>query len=154
MMGGVVSGALSGLVADLASGGLTLGVGMLAGGILGALGGAGVAHGYNVARGGEKPQVRWSDEFLDGLAASAILRYLAVAHYGRGRGEWKESEYPAFWPLQVEAALLAYRSRLELVWRDRIGAGADDVAERLRPLLREATLDVLHALYPAIRIPR
>ena len=34
---------------------------------------------------------------------AAILRYLAVAHYGRGRGDWVEGEYPAHWrPLVAE----------------------------------------------------
>jgi hypothetical protein len=51
VMGGLVSGALTGLGADLASGGLTFGAGMLAGAVLGALGAAGVARGVNVARG-------------------------------------------------------------------------------------------------------
>jgi hypothetical protein len=39
MMGGVVSGALTGLIADLAAGGLTFGAGLLTGALLGALGG-------------------------------------------------------------------------------------------------------------------
>ncbi len=26
-----------------------------------------------------------------------VLLYLAVAHFGRGRGEWESSECPAFW---------------------------------------------------------
>jgi hypothetical protein len=25
------------------------------------------------------------------------LLYLALAHFGRGRGNWAESEYPEFW---------------------------------------------------------
>lgn len=33
-----------------------------------------------------------------------MLLYLAVAHYGRGRGDWKESESPEFWK---DAALRA-----------------------------------------------
>ena len=31
-------------------------------------------------------------ELLDRLVSSALLRYLAVAHFGRGRGEWVASE--------------------------------------------------------------
>ena len=49
--GGVLTGALMGLKADILSGGLTLGGGMLAGGVLGALGGAGLARGYNQVKG-------------------------------------------------------------------------------------------------------
>ena len=92
MMGGVLSGALSGLVADLAAGGLTMGAGTLIGALAGAAGGAGFARGFNVLRGRNGTQVLWKEEVLDGLVVSALLRYLAVAHFGRGRGEWKESE--------------------------------------------------------------
>ena len=47
-LGGLVSGAVGGLAADLAAGGLTLGGGMIVGGILGALGATGVARGVNI----------------------------------------------------------------------------------------------------------
>src|SRR5690606_21018674 len=93
--GGIAAGALAGLKADLAAGGLTFGAGILVGTILGALGGAGVAHGHNIIRGAEKGSVAWSPAFLNGLVRSALLRYLAVAHFGRGRGAYAESEAPA-----------------------------------------------------------
>jgi hypothetical protein len=116
MLGGIVSGALSGLIADLAAGGLTLGAGMIAGGVLGALGGAGIERGYNIARGRTDSVVRWSDEFLTGLVEEALLRYLAVAHYGRGRGEWREAEYPAFWRTLVEERVATRRDALARIW--------------------------------------
>lgn len=47
VVGGMVSGALVGLKADIATGGLTLGGGLLAGGVLGALGAMGLARGVN-----------------------------------------------------------------------------------------------------------
>ena len=43
LIGGALTGALVGLKADVAAGGLTLGGGLLAGGLLGALGAAGLA---------------------------------------------------------------------------------------------------------------
>ncbi|MGB7180851.1 MAG: GTPase, partial [Burkholderiaceae bacterium] len=43
IVGGVTTGALAGLKADIASGGMTLGGGMIAGGVIGALGAAGLA---------------------------------------------------------------------------------------------------------------
>ena len=121
MLGGIVSGALSGLAADLASGGLTFGAGLLTGGLLGALGAAGLAKGYNVMRGADETTVRWSDAFLDGLFASALLRYLAVAHYGRGRGDWKRSEYPPFWKEEVTTVVEAHRATLAAIWSERAG---------------------------------
>ena len=73
------------MAADIAAGGLTFGGGMVAGGITGALGASGLAHGYNLIK-GKTPSIRWSAEFYEGLVRSALLRYLAVAHFGRGRG--------------------------------------------------------------------
>ena len=87
LIGGTIAGALTGLKADLVSGGLTFGAGLLVGGVLGALGGAGVARGYNLVRGAAHSSVTWSAVILDHLIDSSLLGYLAVAHYGRGRGE-------------------------------------------------------------------
>jgi hypothetical protein len=92
-MGGLVSGALTGLGADLAAGGLTFGAGMLAGALVGALGGAGVARGVNVVRGKSATTVRWQEPFLERQLTLALLRYLAVAHFGRGRAKLPPARY-------------------------------------------------------------
>ena len=55
LWGSVLTGALTGLKADLATGGLTFGAGLLVGGIVGGLGGAGVARGFNKLTGAEQP---------------------------------------------------------------------------------------------------
>jgi hypothetical protein len=152
MLGGVLSGALSGLAADLAAGGLTVGAGTLIGAIAGAVGGAGVARGYNVLRGRTGPSVRWDDELLDGLVTSALLRYLAIAHYGRGRGEWRRSEYPAFWRDVVLRSVDARRASLATVWKLRDeDAQAESIDAALRAILASAARDVLDALYPGAR---
>jgi hypothetical protein len=149
MMGGVVSGALSGLAADLAAGGFTFGAGMLAGAVLGALGGAGLARGVNLAKGRSGTWVRWDDAFLDGLVRSALLRYLAVAHYGRGRGDWAESEYPPHWPPEVERLVATHRVELAHVWSMRGDTGdAAVLAGALVPVLTSMAEQLLDALYP------
>jgi len=149
MMGGVVSGALTGLAADLATGGLSFGAGMLAGALLGALGGAGIARGMNLARGKQGAVLRWDDAFLSGLVASALLRYLAVAHYGRGRGEWTEGEYPPFWQDKVAAAVAARAESLASLWARRdASADAAALADDLREVLAVAARDLLDELYP------
>ena len=149
MMGGVVSGALSGLAADLAAGGFTFGAGMLAGAVLGALGGAGLARGVNLAKGKSGTSVRWDDAFLDGLVRSALLRYLAVAHYGRGRGDWAESEYPPHWPPEVERVFAANRVELAHAWSLRGEAsGENAIAMVLEPVLASMARQLLDALYP------
>ena len=147
LVGGVLSGALAGLAADLASGGLTLGAGMIAGGVVGALGGAGLARGYNVARGTTGTTVRWSEPFLDQVVAGALLRYLAVAHHGRGRGAWTDAAVPAFWREAVARALAARRPTWHGAWRVRDGAPAD-LERAVCEALRITGADVLAALYP------
>jgi hypothetical protein len=149
MVGGLVSGALSGLAADVAAGGLTFGAGMLTGGLLGALGAAGLARGYNLVRGAKETAVCWSGEFLDGLFASALLRYFAVAHYGRGRGEWQAAEYPPFWREEVAKVVEARRGALAAIWAER-GGEADParLAVILQRELASAALDLFERLYP------
>ena len=97
VLGGLLTGALSGLAADALAGGLTLGGGMIAGGILGALGGAGLTRAYRLLKGEEEPAVAWSPAALRELAERSLVRYLAVAHYGRGRGPWREEAEPQRW---------------------------------------------------------
>jgi hypothetical protein len=149
MMGGLVSGALTGLAADLAAGGLTFGAGVLAGALMGALGGAGIARGMNAARGQAGIVVRWNDEILTGLVRSAILRYLAVAHYGRGRGGFVETEYPPFWQPLVAEIVAARGDALREAWSVR-APDCDRAAleARLRALLSDATREALERLYP------
>jgi hypothetical protein len=151
-LGGVVSGALTGLGADLLAGGLTFGAGLVAGAIIGALGGAGVAQGVNVVRGRTESSLRWEEAFLDGLVTSALLRYLAVAHYGRGRGAWREGEYPEHWRPMVVDAVVAEQERLAALWARRGSGDGGEPAERvqreLAELLREMALGLLDELYP------
>ncbi|CAN7263279.1 DUF3482 domain-containing protein [Rhizobacter sp. LjRoot28] len=153
VMGGVVSGALSGLAADLMAGGLTLGAGMLAGGLLGAVGGAGVARAINVVRGTGEGYAGWSEAALGPIVQAALLRYLAIAHFGRGRGQWVEGEAPTHWPGLVQAALDREASALTSLWQSRsptqANAGdADRLARGLEPVLARATREVIERLYP------
>jgi hypothetical protein len=163
--GGVVTGALAGLKADIASGGLTMGGGLLAGGVLGALGAAGLARGYNLIRGIGAPTLAWSLDVLDELTRSALLSYLAVAHYGRGRGQWTASEHPAFWGDAVDGVIAQARPALQSIWklRDAVkdappGAAFDAIAAHstqarqfaaaLQRWLTDACATLLAQLYP------
>ncbi len=104
--GAVGSGAVGGLAADLSTGGLSLGLGTLIGSVLGALGGVGLAIAYNTRRDAkEGTVVAWSDTAIRNFALEALLLYLAVAHFGRGRGDWKEGECPEFWRTMLVKAL-------------------------------------------------
>jgi hypothetical protein len=157
MLGGVVTGALAGLKADIATGGLTLGGGLLAGSLLGALGGAGFARLVNRVRGTEQSWVAWNPGVLTGLVAASLLRYLAVAHFGRGRGEWRDGEAPPHWPGTVDAALAPHLPAFAALWASRPGKGdalpddraVHELAARLQPVLGAAASDALRELYPA-----
>ncbi|MCZ2440451.1 MAG: DUF3482 domain-containing protein [Burkholderiales bacterium] len=153
LLGGLVSGAATGLAADVASGGLTLGGGMIAGGVLGALGAAGLARGLNVVRGTDRGFVALAPAAMQELTRAALLRYLAVAHFGRGRGQWRDGEAPPHWGEAVRQALAARSEALDGLWQGRSQAFDNPgEAERLRtalqPLLARSAEDTLARLYP------
>ncbi len=153
IVGGFLSGALTGLAADLAAGGLTFGAGLLAGGVVGALGAAGAARGFNLVRGTTEASLRWGDDFVAALVPAAILRYLAVAHYGRGRGAWTAGEHPALWRDVVTAAIARHpRLSSSPPWAQRAGGcDPDRIAAQVAAMLAEVTREVLATLYPATR---
>lgn len=148
-IGGFVSGALGGLAADLAAGGLSFGSGVVGGGILGALGAGGLARGYNLVKGRTRASLRWSAEFFEGLVRSALLRYLAVIHFGRGRGDFAAAEHPAFWQDAVAACAAGRPDAFRAVW-ERAGSegGPEDAAQDLEALLSECVAELLERFYP------
>ena len=159
VLGGLLSGALGGLAADLGAGGLTFGAGALIGGVLGAFGARGLAKAYNLARGAHAATVRWSGDFLFERVAAALARYLAVAHFGRGRGEFVSSSAPPHWQEAVVSALRQRRSDLDAVWERRnegsgaTGAGAEPpgaraVSAALLPIIAASAQQILLRLYP------
>lgn len=153
VIGGLVSGALGGLAADLGAGGLTFGAGALIGGVLGAFGARGIARAYNLARGSQGGTVRWSAEFLEGRLAAALMRYLAVAHFGRGRGDFVAGLAPAHWQETVNEAVQMKRAQLQSVWGIACAADAessitDTTAAALLPIVAASAREVLSQLYP------
>ncbi len=152
LFGGMVTGALTGLKADLATGGMTFGAGLLVGGVLGALGAAGLARGYNLVRGIHGSSVLWSETMLDELLASALLAYLAVAHHGRGRGDWSHAEHAAHWQDTVNAAIGAHHGTFAHLWSLRDELDGQALGEALREQIEETTREILGHLYPDSRI--
>jgi hypothetical protein len=150
LIGAVVSGAATGLSADLMAGGLTLGGGALIGGLVGALTFAGAAWGFNASTDRNHPTVRFADDFLHSLLVAGILRYLAVAHFGRGRGNFVESEAPAFWQEEVERAVAMHTDALGHAWQE-VRAATDDVKAgvHLGEVVTGIAARTLEQLYPA-----
>jgi len=141
LLGGLVSGAISGLAADFLAGGLTFGGGAVAGAILGASGATLVAKGYNLLQQDAHAFLRWSPEMLLSFVRLALLRYLAVAHFGRGRGGFREAAYPDAWPPLLDAVMAprmeAVRTALEAVnataLRRHLLSAADSLLTSLHP---------------------
>ncbi len=151
-VGGALTGAAGGIVAELKTGGLLLGGGALAGILLGGTGSYLLAKGFNLTR-GEGHAVRWTEEHFAAQLEMALLCYLAVAHYGRGRGEWQDSEPPPRWRLAVRETASGHRKPLDAIWK---AAGKSPDHDALRAaaekLLKTCTVEVLSRLYPRMRL--
>jgi hypothetical protein len=96
---------------------------------------------------------RWSREFLDGRFSAAVLRYLAVAHYGRGRGDYVESECPPAWKTVVEQEVARARDSAPSAWPlymalDAAGEQPTTLERDVASSLSDVTRAVLGRLYP------
>ncbi|NGZ88624.1 GTPase domain-containing protein [Duganella aceris] len=145
LLGAMISGAATGLSADLMAGGLTLGGGALLGGVVGAVTFAGAAWGFNSSTDRDRATMQFTDAFMRSLVVAGILRYLAVAHFGRGRGNFVDAEAPAFWQSEVEQAVALHDDALAALWRT---ARRDDASDQLQSLVRRIASATLARLYP------
>ena len=145
--GGLLGGAVGGVAADLATGGLTLGGGALVGAILGAAGGRGLAYGMELLRTEAAPRAAWTRDFLDRLATDTVLRYLAVAHFGRGAGSFRVRDHPDVFRAAAERAIAPRRSALRAVAARGAPSGEAAAAE-IVPTLEAALLAALAELHP------
>ena len=151
LWGGLLGGAATGVGAELLAGGLGFGSGVVVGAALGALGGAGLAKGFEFVLGfGKEPAVRWNETFVRQLAHQGLLRYLAVAQFGRGRGDVHDDALR-------EGGGAAWRALVDQALDDRGAAltraleqGGDDAAPAAE-WVREVLRDVLAARYPEAR---
>ena len=150
LWGSVITGALAGLKADVVAGGLTFGAGMLVGSVIGGLSGAGIARGMNRLAGADQPEARWSADFLNALVRSSVLRYLAVAHFGRGRGKYVEGEAPPFWRDEVEKQFNDHEAAFRAIWdASPESVSPEKMMAELQSTLAKMTVGVLEKLYPA-----
>ncbi len=149
LLGAVITGAATGLKADLISGGLTHGAGAIFGGIVGAITFASAAWGFNAGTARDQPETRFSDDFLRSLVIAGLLRYLAVTHFGRGRGKFIDAGGPEFWQNEVEQAMELHAGAVGAALRQaRSGAPIDDAMLVLGATLKQASITVFDNLYP------
>jgi hypothetical protein len=90
--------------------------------------------------------VRWSDEFLAARLGAAIIRYLAVAHFGRGRGDFAASDPAPRWQAVVSAALARRAAARETLWLQVRQESASNA--HLESNIRALLAEVLTQLYP------
>jgi hypothetical protein len=78
-----------------------------------------------------------------------VLRYLAVAHFGRGRGNFVEGEAPPFWQAEVERSVARHEAELAPLWK-AVRAASDAAAASMpvQALLGRVTVETLEHLYP------
>jgi len=149
-LSGVATGALAGLVVDLKAGGLTFGGGALLGGLGGGLSAYALIKSYSLTRGDDN-KLHWSREHFREQVKLALLAYLAVAHFGRGRGAWRRDPRPEFWSNEVTAAVDAVKDRLDGVWKkaSKSEPTVGVVHENMEAILGEVARTILKHLYPA-----
>lgn len=153
VVGSFAGGAMGGLIADLKLGGMTFGGGALLGGLATGLGAYALIRSYNLVR-GEDHRLHWSREHFREQVRLTFLCYLAVAHFGRGRGEWEESSQPEHWQRVVEDILNDYAEVIDSIWRDGVERGArpETLHSSVTTLVSDAIGELLERLYPEIQI--
>lgn len=154
-LGSVAGGAMGGLIADLKMGGMTFGGGALVGGLAAGLGAYALIKSYNLVRGGDH-RLHWSREHFREQVRLALLAYLAVAHFGRGRGEWQESADPAHWNRLVEEVVNEHLEGVDRLWRHGVEDGAmpETLSKAAHSLVGDCLACLLLRLYPSAQLGR
>ncbi len=154
-LGSVAGGAMGGLIADLKMGGMTFGGGALVGGLAAGLGAYALIKSYNLVRGRDH-RLHWSREHFREQVRLSLLTYLAVAHFGRGRGEWQQSAEPAHWSRLVEEVVQEHVEGVDRLWREGVEEGAmpEMLSKAANHLVGDCLACLLVRLYPQAHIGR
>lgn len=148
VLGSFAGGAMGGLIADLKLGGMTFGGGALVGGLATGLTTYAVILSYHLVRGGDE-RLHWSREHFREQTRLAILCYLAVAHFGRGRGVWYDGDQPELWREVVEEVITQERGAVDGLWKLGVEAQAmpDAVVREAHRMIKRMSQTVLAMLY-------
>ena len=148
--GGAAAGTAAGAAIDAATGGMSLGLFALTGAFLGALGLA--AWGKDIEGEADTIEMKWLPKFLESLSKNLLLRYLAVAHFGRGRGEFNAThENPIIWQEEIQTAYASYQEEFEKMWKAEDSTISQDSAalrSQLSTLLAHVIRDAFKRMYP------
>ncbi|WP_082408503.1 hypothetical protein [Verrucomicrobium spinosum] len=119
------------------------------GGISGGLGAYALIKSYHLVRGDDN-KLHWSKEHFREQVKLALLSYLAVAHFGRGRGAWKRDPRPAHWQQEVSVIVEALKDKVDAVWMrsSKRDVGVSSLNEEMETLVVELGTVILAHLYP------
>jgi len=142
-------GAMGGLIADLKLGGMTFGGGALIGGLASGLGAYALIRTYNLVR-ADDGRLHWSREHFREQMRLIMLCYLAVAHFGRGRGEWRDGVQPTHWQESCTAVIESHGDAVDQVWKHAVEKQAmpEVVFREMQHLVSACARGVLKRLYP------
>ena len=147
-MAGAATGAAMGASVDLLVGGLTLGAATALGALVGGSAAFLAAAWKNRASPSGGTLVQLSDEMMRAMVEAALLRYLAVAHYGRGP-QGADAEVRPSWKGEVVGAVESRKEMLLPFWSvARTQPDAGKLGLALAHELETLARNVLAALYP------
>jgi hypothetical protein len=144
VLGGIGSGLLAGLLADVQAGGMTFGGGAAAGALVGGLAAYALGRGYQKIKGRDGvTRLQWSKEFLIDEWIATGMRYLTIAHFGRGKGQWEEpldASLPQRWKELIDQWTKQYSTQITTALSK---ANSDEIKTLLENMIRE----ILDQLY-------
>jgi hypothetical protein len=144
---GAATGAAMGASVDLLVGGLTLGAATALGALVGGSAAFIAAAWKNRSTSSGSTVVQLSDEMMQAMTEAALLRYLAVAHYGRGPAGCGDELRP-FWKSDVVAAVETHRATLVPFWTAARAQQDDGQTDTLARELETIARKLLATLYP------
>ena len=148
-IGGAVSGLVGGLSADLLAGGMTFGGGAIVGMLLGGATTYALARGYNLTQTGQN-MVRWTEAHFLNQVKFIVMLYLAVSHFGRGRGVWRDPvNNPAHWQSILDRLMDSETEEWKALWKKGgITADPEKLEKKLRSQFEKLLSAVFTELYP------
>lgn len=146
--GGALTAACWGVIADWAAGGSTLGGGTLAGLLTGGAASYVLAK-YALFRGSDG-RLHWLPEHFHEQCERALSLYLAVSHFGFGRGEWKHDKPPEFWSDSVKSIVASNAKKLRKFSHScsRKDTDLDERKKEMQRIMRELGAALMEKLYP------
>lgn len=151
-IGGAASGLVGGLSADLISGGMTFGGGAIVGMLLGGATTFALAYGFNLTQAGQN-MVRWTEAHFISQVQAIVMLYLAVSHFGRGRGSWQDPvSNPGRWEMILKSELEKSSETWAKLWKKGgLNSDKEKLERDLSKAFRELIGNVFTGLYPDSR---